>query len=549
VAGASYRAITVNVAVGASASSPQVNRVSVSGGGAGAASTVDSTVIKSRPAALSISKSHTGNFTRGQTEATYMITVTNASAADPTSGTVTVTEMPPTNLTVLSMTGTGWTCPSPGTTCTRADPLNPGANFPSITVKVNVAENAGSPLTNSVTVSGGGAPSATAVDSTLVLPSGPALSFVPITPCRVVDTRGTAGPFGGPAMGAGTSRSFVLTAGSCGVPPNAVAFSLNVTVVPHGPLGYLTIWPSDQPRPVASTLNSFDGRVKANAAIVPANASGAVSVYATDTTDAVLDLNGYFVPSTGLGALAFYPVSPCRVFDTRSPNGPQGGPSMSALQTRDVPITSGPCGIPANAKAFSMNFTVIPKAGLFSFLATWPAGLPRPGVSTLNAFTGAVTANAAIVPAGVGGAISIYTTDAAEVFGDINGYFADPTSDGLYFYAKVPCRVVDTRNSVGPFGGPSLNGSRDFQISAGSCSLPAASAYSLNVTVVPQGRLDFLTLWPATGVRPGVSTLNAFDGSVTSNAAIVPAAAAGTIRAFSTQVTDFFLDINGYFAH
>jgi hypothetical protein len=148
---------------------------------------------------------------------------------------------------------------------------------------------------------------------------------------------------------------------------------------------------------------------------------------------------------------------------------------------------------------------------------------------------------------GVGGALSVFTTDAADVIGDINGYFADASSGGLSFYARVPCRIVDTRNSTGPFGGPSLNGLRDFPISAGSCSLPTASAYSLNATVVPQGRLDFLTLWPADGERPGVSTLNAFDGSVTSNAAIVPAAA-GTIRAFSTQLTDVFLDVNGYFA-
>ena len=44
-------------------------------------------------------------------------------------------------------------------------------------------------------------------------------------------------------------------------------------------------------------MNSLDGRVKANAAIVPAGASGAVSVYVTDTTDVVLDIDGYFAPA------------------------------------------------------------------------------------------------------------------------------------------------------------------------------------------------------------------------------------------------------------
>lgn len=72
------------------------------------------------------------------------------------------------------------------------------------------------------------------------------------------------------------------------------ACSLNVTVVPAKSLGYLTIWPAGQPQPFVSTLNSWDGRVAANAAIVPAGQNGAVSVYVTDDAQVVLDLNGYF---------------------------------------------------------------------------------------------------------------------------------------------------------------------------------------------------------------------------------------------------------------
>ena len=59
------------------------------------------------------------------------------------------------------------------------------------------------------------------------------------------------------------------------------------------------MWPTGEAQPGVSTLNS-DGRVKANAAIVPAGTSGAISVYATDTTDLVLDINGYFVPATSI---------------------------------------------------------------------------------------------------------------------------------------------------------------------------------------------------------------------------------------------------------
>ena len=66
-------------------------------------------------------------------------------------------------------------------------------------------------------------------------------------------------------------------------------------------------------------MNSLDGRVKANAAIVPAGANGAVSVFASNTTNVVLDIDGYFAPVGG-STLAFYPLPPCRVADTRNAN-------------------------------------------------------------------------------------------------------------------------------------------------------------------------------------------------------------------------------------
>jgi hypothetical protein len=69
-----------------------------------------------------------------------------------------------------------------------------------------------------------------------------------------------------------------------------------VTVVPDGMLQYLTAWPTGSAQPFASTLNSWDGAVVANAAIVPAGAGGAISVYVTNRTHVILDINGYFAP-------------------------------------------------------------------------------------------------------------------------------------------------------------------------------------------------------------------------------------------------------------
>jgi hypothetical protein len=372
-----------------------------------------------------------------------------------------------------------------------------------------------------------------------------ALQFVPITPCRIADTRNPNGPFGGPELAAGSARSFTIPNTGCGVPSTAAAYSLNVTVVPDAQLGYLTIWPSGGTPPLVSTLNS-DGRVKANAAIVPAGNSGAVSVFVTDSTHVVLDINGYFEPGGSSGSdLQFYPLTPCRIADTREGSGPFGAPILSGgAAGRTFPITSSACNVPATARAYSLNFTAVPH-GRLGFLTVWPAGQSQPLVSTLNASTGAVTANAAIVPAGSGGGIQVFASDDTDLVIDINGYLAPPTSGGLSLYNLTPCRVVDTRN---PQGSPPFNGSIVVNVGSSGCGAAVnAQAHVLNATVVPPGPLGYVTLWPDGHAEPLVSTLNALDGAITSNMAIVPTTN-GSIDAFAANPTQLVLDISGYFA-
>jgi hypothetical protein len=206
--------------------------------------------------------------------------------------------------------------------------------------------------------------------------------------------------------------------------------------------------------------------------------------------------------------LQFLTVTPCRIMDTRNPNGPLGGPFVAGGTTRTIPIPSSACGIPANASAYSLNFTVVPRTGALAYLSVWPTGQPQPLVSSLNSLDGSIIANAAIVPAGTAGAINAYADDDTDLIVDINGYFVPPTTSTLQFYPLPPCRVLDTRNATGTFGSPSLAGgsSRSFPIPSSSCGVPAnAAAYAFNVTVVPQSALAFLTAWPTgQAYRPGV---------------------------------------------
>jgi len=116
-------------------------------------------------AVLTIQSSHSGSFAQSQTGATYSLTVANAATAGATSGAVTVTEMVPAGLTLVSMAGSGWNCS--GTACTRSDMLAGGSSYPAITVTVNVAAAAPTQVTNRATVSGGGGFGAGASDFTI----------------------------------------------------------------------------------------------------------------------------------------------------------------------------------------------------------------------------------------------------------------------------------------------------------------------------------------------------------------------------------------------
>jgi hypothetical protein len=120
---------------------------------------------------------------------------------------------------------------------------------------------------------------------------------------------------------------------------------------------------------------------ESEAAIVPAGTSEPISVYVSDPTGVVLDMNGYFSQPGSPGALSFYPVAPCRVANIRKSSGPFGGSEMEAWTTRWFAIPTSGCRIPSNAAAYSVNVTVVPD-GPLAYLTVWQAGLPQPLVPT-----------------------------------------------------------------------------------------------------------------------------------------------------------------------
>jgi uncharacterized repeat protein (TIGR01451 family) len=176
-AGSSYPVITLTVTVANNAAASVTNSASVSGGGQSNTandSATDQTTIN-QLADLTITKSHTGNFTQGQVNATYTITATNSGFTS-TSGMVTVIDTLPVGLTATAISGTGWTCVLGTLVCTRSDALIAGASYPAITVIVNVSLAAAPTVTNLATLSGGGESNAsnnTASDPTTIDAAAP----------------------------------------------------------------------------------------------------------------------------------------------------------------------------------------------------------------------------------------------------------------------------------------------------------------------------------------------------------------------------------------
>ncbi len=153
-----------------------------------------------------------------------------------------------------------------------------------------------------------------------------ALTFVAITPCRLVDTRGAAAgfngiaPFSGPPIASKATLTIPVqspteatdntTPAPCGaIPSIAQAYSFNLTVVPlaGGAVDYVSMWPAGSTQPVVATLDDPQGAIVSNAAIVPAGpiaGYGGVSVYndGPATANVVIDMNGYFAAPTDVNS-------------------------------------------------------------------------------------------------------------------------------------------------------------------------------------------------------------------------------------------------------
>jgi len=159
-------------------------------------------------------------------------------------------------------------------------------------------------------------------------------TFTPITPCRLMDTRpgpNNVGPRNTPLAG-GTPYTAQVTGtnGNCTIPTTATAVNLNVTSVAPSANGFLTVWPSDQTKPLSSSLNWVAGQAPTpNSVTVALSTTGQVSFQASaGTVNLIADVTGYYEPATG-GAQG--PAGPAGPTGPTGPIGPQGTPGTGLV--------------------------------------------------------------------------------------------------------------------------------------------------------------------------------------------------------------------------
>ncbi|MFN8022844.1 MAG: hypothetical protein U0Q03_15060 [Acidimicrobiales bacterium] len=222
------------------------------------------------------------------------------------------------------------------------------------------------------------------------------MRFHPLSPFRIMDTRqGAGGPVTGIAAGTSVTQR---VAGTAGVPTSgAAAVALNVTVTEPSSASFVTVWPSDVPRPVVSNLNFRAGDTIANQVIVRLSASGTFDVFnLAGAAHVIVDVVGYYDDVEQADSGRFVPFSPFRAIDTRE-DSPY--PAPGDLWPGDVLYWGFDDEI---LSAYVLNVTVTDTRGS-GYITAYPYTDERsapPLASTLNYTPGATVPNHAIVRTG-----------------------------------------------------------------------------------------------------------------------------------------------------
>jgi hypothetical protein len=249
--------------------------------------------------------------------------------------------------------------------------------------------------------------------------------FVPLNPSRLLDTR--SGQGGNVVkLGAGVFTELDVT-GVGGVPEtNVTAVVMNVTVADPTEAGFITAWPSGEPRPLVASLNFLPLQVVPNLVTVKVGANGKVDLFnSAGSLNLVADVMGYYTDLEPSGGGRFTALTPSRVLDTRDGTGTNGSTNPIPAQ-RSINLTvTGRGGVPGSGvTGVALNVTV-DRPTQSGYLSVWPAGEPQPFTATHNFVPNLTVGNLVLAKVGANGQVSIFNSHGTtHVVADVVGYFS-----------------------------------------------------------------------------------------------------------------------------
>jgi hypothetical protein len=380
--------------------------------------------------------------------------------------------------------------------------------------------------------------------------------FVPITPTRIMDSRIGLGAAKQP-LGGGTTVHLQV-ASPIGLAASALSAAvLNVTATNVTGPSFITVWPSLQSRPTASSLNVVKGFTGANSVTVAVGTNGGVDIFNNaGSVDIIVDVTGYYTSTNAtVSGGQFQPLgSPTRLDDTRTDG-------LGQLPGGDFLAESVDFGKDNNAHvtAFVVNLTATnPRGAGFLTGFNGDPNAPLPPTSTLNYVAGQTVPNFAVIPscnvASCGATdgfptIGVFTSQTTDVILDLVGVMDDGTlSGGLRFTPNNPTRIVDSRIGQG-IAHRLGQGTTDTVVTPNSLlTMANTSALSLNVTAVNASTNTFIEVWPNGVTQPTVSNLNPATGQTIPNAAVTGLGSANDFNVFNNAGSvDMVIDVTGTF--
>ncbi len=299
---------------------------------------------------------------------------------------------------------------------------------------------------------------------------------------------------------------------------------------------------------------------RVNYVFTPPQAS--FNALASNQTANFTGVSGGITPPVGL---QFFPLAhPVRILDTRAGQTACDTPSAplaaAASRTQLAQRTCDGLTIPSTAQAVVGNATVVNSTGAGAgFVTLYPTGADRPTVSNLNYVAGQIVPNAFTVALGPGtGSFEIYVPNSIHLIVDITGYYAPPTTGGLYYHPLPhPIRLLDTRAGQTACDTPGAQiqvgvaRTEAARITCDGITIPAAAQAIVGNATVVNGSAEygFITLYPSDAARPNSSNLNYAPGQIVPNAFTVGLGATdGAFNIYAGTTTNFIADVAGYYS-